>query len=121
MHRSGVYTNEEFTAQKNIVNKKIDKLSVNIHDKRNEEFNMDEVLEYCFSFIRETAKTWIGLENQPEKRQRFQKLIFPENIEFSDNKFGTAKLSPIYSLYLESLTNKSPLVTLRGIEPRFKA
>ncbi len=119
LHQSGVYTNEDFTIQKDMVGKKIAQKKALFHDKAVEEFNMDEALEYCFSFIRETANTWLKLEKQPERRQRFQKLIFNENIEFSGEKFGTTKLTPIYKLYQEYVLNPSSLVTLRGIEPRF--
>ena len=80
---------------------------------------MDEVLEYVFSFVRETAKTWLELEEEPEKRLRFQNFIFEDNLQFSGEKFGNAKLSPIYSIYQQYLVDPSNLVTPRGIEPRF--
>lgn len=82
---------------------------------------MDEALEYCFNFIRNTAKTWLDLEKEPEKRLRFQKIIFEENVEFSGEKFGTTKLSPIYSLYQQYLVNPTTMVTLPGIEPGLPA
>ena len=106
--------------QKDNVNRKIAIKESQIHDKRIEEFNMDEALDYCFSFIRKTAETWRKLEKKPEKRLRFQNLIFAENLPFSGEKFGTTKLTPIYSIYQEYLRDPSTLVTLRGIEPRFQ-
>ena len=117
---SNTYTKEEFIMQKDNVNKKIALKESQIHDKRVEEFNMDEALDYCFSFIRKTAETWRKLEKKPEKRLRFQNLIFEENLPFSGEKFGTTKLTPIYRIYQEYLQDPSTLVTLRGIEPRFK-
>ena len=75
---------------------------------------MEEALDYCFRFVRHTATTWLALQKNPEKRLRFQKLIFEESVEFSDEGFGNAKLTPIYALYREYLVNPSSLVTLRG-------
>ena len=89
-----------------------------IYLKALEEENMDEVLEYVFGFVRETSKSWLDMNKDPEKRLRFQNFIFEENIEFSGESFGTTKLSPIYSIYQQYLEDPSNLVTLRGIEPR---
>ena len=120
LHRSGVYSDAEFVEQKSIVRKKLADKEMLIHNTRNEEFNMEEALDYCFGFIRESSATWLKLEKKPESRLRFQKLIFEENVEFSDEGFGNGKLTPIYALYQEYLTNESSLLTLRGIEPRFR-
>lgn len=81
---------------------------------RASEFNMDEALEYCFSFIRNTAETWLKYENKPEKRQRFQKLIFEGNLPFTGERFGTAPLTCIYDLYQSYRHDPSQLVTLTG-------
>ncbi len=118
-HRSGVYSDQEFVEQKAIVMKKIADKKAQIVVVSKQEFNMDEALEYCFSFIRNTAQTWLNYEKKPEKRLRFQKLIFEGNIPYSEKKFGTAQLSCIYDLYQSYRADPSMLVTSRGIEPRF--
>lgn len=116
---SGVYTKEEFLAQKDGVSKKIAQKKSLIHDKAVEEFNMDEALDYCFSFIGNSSETWLKLKDKPEKRLRFQNLIFEENLPFSGEKFGITKLTPIYSMYQQYLIDPSQLVTLPGFEPGF--
>lgn len=108
---SEVYTADEFKAQKDSISRKIAQKEVLIHDQRATEFNMDEALEYCFSVVRNTAETWLKLEKKPEKRVWFQNLIFDENLTFSGEKFGTIKLTPIYSIYQEYLNDPSQLVT----------
>lgn len=118
-HRSGVYSDQEFVEQKAIVMKKIADKKAQIVVVSKQEFNMDEALEYCFSFIRNTAQTWINYEKKPEKRLRFQKLIFEGNIPYAEKKFGTTQLSCIYDLYQSYRADPSMLVTPRGIEPRF--
>ena len=115
LHRSGVYSDEDFLSQKKMVNYKIDQKNRLLNDKRNEEFNMEEALSYCFDFVRNTAKKWIDFGYT--ERVRFQKMIFEENIEFDGEKFGTAKLSTIYKGNVEFQKNKSNLVDPTGLEP----
>lgn len=116
LHQAKTYTDEEFIAQKTIVSKKIAEKESMIHDKRIEEFNMEEALEYCFNEIRDTSKTWLKYAKEPEKRIWFQNFIFEENLPFSGEKFGTAKLTPIYNIYQEYLRDPSSLVTPQRIE-----
>ncbi len=117
LHREKTYSNEEFIDQKELINKKIAGKRSLTHDKSVAEFNMDEALEYCFSFIRNSAETWLKMADRPEKRLRFQNLIFETNLPFSGEKFGTTKLTPIYSIYQQYLSNPSQLVPSAGIEP----
>ncbi len=116
---SEVYSPQEFLAQKDSIAKKIAQKQALIYEQRESEINMDETLEYCFSVVRDSAKTWLDLKDQPERRLRFQNSIFEENLTFSGKKFGTTKLTPIYSTYQQYLTDPSQLVTLRRVELRF--
>lgn len=118
-HRSGKYTDGEFLDQKDLVNMKIQEKKFLLEEKRIEEFNMDEALDYTFRFVRESGKTWKELVDLPSHRARFQKQVFPEKITFDGEKFGTTKMSLVYKLNKENSGKKSDLVTLRGIEPRF--
>jgi site-specific DNA recombinase len=119
MHRSQRYTDEEFIEQKNLINRKIQEKKNLLDDKRIEEFNMDEALAYWFDFVRESGKTWRKLEKLPEFRWRFQKAVFPEKITFDGKKFGTTKISLVYAINQAVTPDKSKMVTLRGVEPRF--
>ncbi len=116
LHQSGVYSDQDFIFQKDILNRKIHEKENLIHEHRTDEFNMEEALDYCFNYIRETAQTWINLEKVPEERLQFQKFIFEDNLEFSGEKFGTTKLTPIYSVYQQYLLDPSSLVTPQRIE-----
>ncbi len=117
LHQMGTYSDNDFLTQKAIVSKKIAQKQSMIHDKRIEEFNMEEALEFCFNTVRKSAETWLKYAKEPEKRLRFQNLVFEENLPFSGEKFGTAKLTPIYRLYEEYLRDPATLVTLLEIEP----
>jgi len=117
LHRSNIYSNEDFVFQKKLINSKIDQKHRLIQDKRIEEFDMEEALSYCFDFVRNTSKRWLDFEYT--ERVRFQKMIFDENVEFNGEKFGTTKLSIVYKGNEEFRKKKSSLVTLPGIEPGF--
>ena len=119
-HRIGTYSDDDFIEQKNYINKKIQEKKMLLEEKRIEEFNMEEALSFCFDFVRDSGKTWEELEEYPEYRLRFQKLIFPEKITYNGEKFGTNRISLVYKLQETSGANSSNLVTLPGIEPGFK-
>lgn len=106
LHRRGVYSDEDFLVQKNLVNSKIDEKHNLINDSRLEEFNMEEALSYCFDFVRNTSKQWLGMNY--DGKLRFQKIIFDENVIFDGKKFGTANLSFVYKakeLYEQEKSN----------------
>lgn len=118
-HRARIYSEEEFLEQKVYVNQKIAEKKILLEDKRVEEFNMEEALDYCFRFVSETAKTWLELAKYPQQRARFQNLVFPEKVTYDGKKFGTAKISLIYKGAGEEPDSNSDLVTSPGIEPGF--
>jgi hypothetical protein len=118
LHRAGKYSDNEFLEQKNILNDKVYKKQRLLEDNHIEEFNMEEALDYCFRFVRETSKVWLRLKKQNYNRlMRFQKQIFPERITFDGEKFGTTKLGLVYKMNKENGTNKSQLVRVLVIEP----
>ncbi len=122
LHRSGKYSDDEFTEQKAIINQNIYHKRQLLQDNHVEEFNMEEALEYCFRFVRESSKTWLRLKKQSYPRlMRFQKQVFPQKITFDGKKFGTTELSLVLKMNKENGANKSQLVTLPGFEPGFQA
>jgi site-specific DNA recombinase len=117
MHREGKYSDDEFTEQKSLINQTITEKQLLLQDNFIEGFNMEEALDHCFQFIRETAKTWLRLkEKNYDRLMRFQKQVFPEKITFDGEKFGTTNLSLIYKINKENGSNKSQMVTLQRIE-----
>jgi site-specific DNA recombinase len=119
-HRNGVYDDLEFMDQKNYLNAKIREKKLLLDEKQIEEFNMENALSFCFELVRDSARTWTALEKHPEFRARFQKLVFPENIHFDGEKFGTNKLGLVYELKETFDADSSNLVTLRRIELRLQ-
>ncbi len=80
---------------------------------------MEEALNHCFNYVRETANNWIRFKKTNYAyAMRFQNQIFPEKITFDGEKFGTDNISLIYKINQQTGADKSKLVTLLGIEPR---
>lgn len=114
-HRSGKYSDEDFSEQEKLIKEKIGQKRLLMREKWEEEFNMEEVLEYCFSYVRNTARAWVNADYQ--EKIRFQKMVFTGNIQFDGEKFGTAELSLVYKINQASQPDLSNLVAPRGVEP----
>ncbi|MEI6510994.1 MAG: recombinase family protein, partial [Candidatus Uhrbacteria bacterium] len=110
LHRSGSYTDNEFSEQKAVILRQIDQKRFVLESQRVEEFNMEEALDYCFNYVRNTATRWVDMKDDYPKRIRFQKLILKKEIEFDGEKFGNTELSLIYKLKETSRDEKSLLV-----------
>lgn len=119
LHINGTYSDEDFMRQKSRVNESIYAQRQFLLENHVEEFNMEEALEYCFQFVRQSARQWLELKDLPAHRARFQNQIFPEKVTYNGKKFGTKKMSMVYNMNQQSGADKSKLVTLRGFEPRF--
>ncbi len=120
-HRAGTYTDDDFIQQKSLINRQIDAENQLLMERRVEEFNMEEALEYCFNFVRNVGDKWIAMENDYASRIRFQNLILKEKLEFDGEKFGTPKLSLIFAIKKTHHMDEPSLVTPRGVEPRLQA
>ena len=119
-HQEGKYTDSEFQEQKSLINERIRQREFLRDEKLVEEFDMEEALDYCFRLIRHSADTWVKLSEQPILQSRFQNQVFPEKVFYDGKKFGTNKISLVYDLNQKRRSKKSHLVTVRGIDPRFK-
>ena len=122
LHLTGTYSNQEFQEQKDRLNLVIQQKKIYLEEKRIEEFNMEEALNHCFEFVRDSGKTWQELAQVPAFQSRFQNMVFPHgNLTYNDGKFGTEKMSLVYEINQQSGADSSKVVTPRGIEPRFQA
>lgn len=109
----GVYSQEEFYRQRLEVTKLITEKESLIVSMDAQTIDMEKVLDDCFNKIRHSDITWLEYADDHEKRLRFQNLIFKGNILYTKNNgFGTAILSPIYSIYQHWLADKSSLVRI---------
>ncbi len=114
-HRDGKYNDDEFLEQKKILKEQLDQKYSFIDENRIEEFSMEEALESCFSYVRNTSLKWKQAEY--DEKIRFQKMIFKSKIEFDGEKLGTADLRQVYGINQAYQSDKSSLVAPRGVEP----
>ncbi len=118
LHRAGKYTDSEFLEQKDILNKKIGEKQKLLQENYIAEFNMEEALDYCFRFVKQTSENWVRFrDGNYQHLIRFQNQIFPSKIDFDGKKFGTNELSLVYKINQESGQDLSHVVDPSGIEP----
>ena len=78
-------------------------------------------IEYALNFMHDVKRLWTDAD--PDLKQRFQKMIFPDGLTFNTTTytFGTESISPLYRYAPNkkdlSELEKSHLVTPRGVEP----
>lgn len=101
-HRKGVYTDDDFSTQKRLIEEKIGQKQLLIRDKITDEFEMSQALEYCFNSVRNASRIW--LESSYERKIQLQRLILEKPVSFDGEKFGNPELSVI-------LQQKKTLVT----------
>lgn len=107
-HQLGKYTDEEFLEQKSLVNKKIEQKRLLLQDTSVKEMDMESALDYCYRFISNSTKVWLGSDFYT--KVRLQNHIFQDRLMFDGKVFGNTKLSPIYQISQEYDGNKSSLV-----------
>jgi DNA invertase Pin-like site-specific DNA recombinase len=111
-HTAGIYSDEDFIQQKRDIEARIAKQQAVRPDAEAPTIDINTAVDFAFNLIRSAPESWPALD-LPE-RERFQKLIFDGEITFDGEKFGTAKLSPIYALYRDFGHDLSTSVTPRG-------
>jgi len=106
--------------------KEIDELEVQIKQVRKERLKSD-INEYDIKWFIKEAKVFMEHPSKlllspvfSSSREELFKLIFEEMPTYDDILYGTAKLALPFSLLSTFKTSENQLVTLRGIEPRFR-
>ncbi len=84
------------------------------------DYDVDEILIEGLEALTNLSKTLDDIE-EPEKKFRFQKWLFPEGLTYGGEKFGTTKIPLILRLKKNTLsgilTESSSLVVPTGLEP----
>ncbi len=118
-HRTGKYNDDDFLEQKKIIDESIEQKYNLISDRRYEEFSMDEALENCFTYVRNTAREWVEADYQT--KLRLQRLVFKSKVEYDGKSLGISELSHVYRINQLFVADKSTLVAPRGVEPLLTA
>ncbi len=99
-----------------------DKLTVDIaaaemelRDAELAQCNVELVLSFAEHVLSNAGRLWS--EANLDQKQRFQRVLFPQGLPFSNGIFGTAETSLIFNLLQPPAAEKSSLVTPTGFEP----
>jgi len=111
-HTNGVYSDVDFLQQKREIDQRIAKQQSLMPDNQPIAIDVDAALDFAFDMMRNAAERWPHMKY--EKQQRFQKIVFEGTLPFNGVEFGTAQLSPIYTLNRDCGSDLSTLVTPRG-------
>jgi site-specific DNA recombinase len=90
------------------VGTKLDDLEADLIDAKSAVSTAEKILA-------DPAKLWQRLDTS--EKQRLQKVIFPDGVEFSEGKFGTPVTALIFKLLQPESRDKAALATLTGFEP----
>ena len=85
------------------------------HDAKLEGFDVETVLNFSEHVILNAARLWT--EFSLEQKQRFQRILFPKGVTFSECGFGTASTCMIFNLLHQPEAQKTRLATPTGFEP----
>lgn len=113
--KHGKYTDDEFESQKKRISKQIQQKRLLLKVRWDQEFEMEKVLDDCFSFVRNTTSAWLHADYKT--KIRLQGLIFENNIDFDGKSFGTPDLGRIYGINQSFQTDKTKVVDPSGFGP----
>ena len=88
---------------------------IDLKDARLEEMDMEGMLNFASYAVSNAARIWV--ECTLDQKQRFQKSLFPDGIEFLEGKFGTAATSILFSMLEPQRPQKEKMATPTGFEP----
>jgi site-specific DNA recombinase len=96
--------------------KEKEKLRIDNYRKISENIDFGTALDSILEYVKKPSNKW--LESGLEDKRTIFKMVFEDNIEY-DRKFGfgTAKLSPIFNVFMEFEHTNSLDVEMGGIEP----
>ena len=80
------------------------------------ESNVDEIWNFGLGVLSDLSGTWENIANI-EVKQRFQRWVFPENLTYDGEKFGTRRIACSLSIKQAKNAEVSPMVPPTGIEP----
>ncbi|MBI2057942.1 MAG: recombinase zinc beta ribbon domain-containing protein [Candidatus Yanofskybacteria bacterium] len=118
MREGGEIGREEFLERRERLENQITGLQISQNEAKTDELDLEGAIAAVEYILLNIAKIWRDTENIKQK-QRLQRLVLPEGIAYDKNtqNFGTAVLSPVFSLYETFQTSPSDFVAGGGFEP----
>ena len=118
MRMNGEIVSEDFLKMRDALDIQVTAMKVSKHDGKIEELDLEKAINKTLELLKGIDETW-RLMKDVKRKQRLQRLVLPEGITYHRNtqSFGTAVLSPVFSLSRDFSGDKSPFVGGGGFEP----
>ncbi len=84
-------------------------------DAKLESYDVETVLNFAEHVLLNAARLW--LEFSSDQKQRLQKVLFPEGVQFVGGTIQTAVTCLVFNLLPEMQGEQLRMATLPGIEP----
>jgi site-specific DNA recombinase len=84
-------------------------------EARGEELDIEAVIDFAENVFMDAARLWF--EMSTDQKQRFQQVLFPEGVDFTDGNYRTTATCLMFSGLEPKQPEKEQLVALTGIEP----
>ena len=119
LHETFIYEKaidrETYQQQLDKLNEQIMLAEMQEREIKLEGYDVEAVLAFAEYVILNAARLWT--EASSDQKQRLQKVLFPQEVSFSDGIYKTAETCLLFKLLQESKGQKNCLATLPGIEP----
>ena len=118
MREGGEIGREEFLERRERLENQITGLQISQNEAKTDELDLERAISAVEYILINIAKIWRDTEDIKQK-QRLQRLVLPEGLTYDKNtqNFGTAVLSPVFSLNETFQTSPSDFVAGAGFEP----
>jgi site-specific DNA recombinase len=111
----GVIDDAAYKGHNVLLRQEAEDVQAEIRGTQLEDINLEEVLRFADKILLRTDRLW--MESALDQRQRLQKTLFPDGIEFDGEEFGTAVTPLLFRLLEEDSEDESCLASPTGFEP----
>ena len=95
------------------LNESLTLTKMDLHDVELESFDVEGALAFAERALFDVGRLW--QEFSFEQKQRFQKVLFPNGLQFADGIIGTDKMSLIFEVLRDISVEKTSLASPTGI------
>jgi hypothetical protein len=99
-----------YEAERDKLEEQLTLAQLELHEATLDEFDVEGVIAFSENLLANAATLWLQFDLS--QKQRFQRVVFPEGLEFDGKGFATAVTSPVFS-YLQELEGEKVRMVAR--------
>jgi hypothetical protein len=104
-----------YEQQRDKLNEQIVLAEMQERETKLEDYDVESVLNFTEHIVLNAARLWV--EFSSDQKQRLQKVLFPDGVQFDGRDIKTAATCLLFKLLPKDEEEKLSLATLPGIEP----